>query len=243
MDHNDRASYNRRRFLKWAGGGLLLAALGMKACTPRPSATLPPGVRPSAEPTRRIWRWNIRWIRGTPEVDLPSWRLRIDGMVEEPLELTLEELRALPATTLRLRMKCVECWSAPAVWTGVAGRDLLALVRPLAGTRYVTLHALDGYTSTLLLEELTAGRVLFPYAMDGQDLPADNGFPLRLLAPSKYGYKCVKAVTRLEFVDGPVLGYWESRGYSDEGTIRRGVDQPLDLGETRQIDGGEITEY
>ncbi len=236
--------WGRRRFLKWLGGGLLLggmAALGLRGCG-RPAAEGPttPLVVP---PTQKTWTWKIRWIDGVPQVEKAAWRLRLEGMVTRPVEVDLATLRAMPALTLRLRIKCVECWSAPALWTGVPGQDLLALVEPLAGAEYVMFHALDDYTSTLSLEELRGERVLFVYEMDGQPLPLRHGFPLRLLIPSHYGYKNVKAIVRLEFSDTRVRGYWERRGHDNVGMIQPGLDHPLDLGETRQIGGGEITEY
>jgi len=237
---------NRRRFLRWLGGGILLggaAALGLQACGREatgvplsPAAILPTG-RPG-------WSWEVRWIAGTPRADPASWRLTLDGMVREQRALTLEEIRALPAVTLRMRMKCVECWSAPAEWTGVAGQDLLALVEPLPEAGHVTVHALDGYTSTLALEHLRQERVLFVYGMDGRELGREHGYPLRLIVPSRYGYKSVKAISRLEFGPGQDPGYWEQRGYDEDGTIQPGFDHPLDLGRgARQIQGGEITDY
>ncbi len=240
---------DRRRFLRWLGGGILLtgaAAVGLPGCGPTPTPTEYPLAPSTATPgpTEVSWRWEIRWIRAVPTVDLAAWRLFFDGLIETRRALSIEDIRALPATTLRLRLKCVECWSGPAEWTGVAGSELLSLVKPLPEAGYVTLHALDGYTSTLPLEELTTERVLFAYGMDGQDLPLRQGFPLRLVAPSKYGYKCVKAIERLEFVASHEEGYWEQRGYDNDGTIQPGFDHPLDLGrKARRIQGGEITEY
>ena len=246
MDKNP-LPIDRRRFLQWVGGGLLLggaAVLGLRGCgLPPAEVTLLPGTTQPPE-TGRNWSWEIRWIGGTPRADIAAWHLTLDGMVQAARELTMADLRTLPVTTLHLRMKCVECWSGPAEWTGVAGRDLLALVEPIPAAGYVTLHALDGYTSTLSLDELGADRVLFVYGMDGQDLPAQHGAPLRLIAPSKYGYKCVKAISRLEFGPQQTPGYWEVRGYDNDGTIQPGFDHPLDLGRTaRPIAGGEITDY
>jgi DMSO/TMAO reductase YedYZ molybdopterin-dependent catalytic subunit len=246
MDKN-LTPIDRRRFLQWLGGGLLLggaAVLGLRGCgLPPAGVPLVPGTTPPAG-TFRNWSWEIRWIGGTPQADLATWQLTINGLVKAVRVLTMEEIRALPATTLHLRMKCVECWSGPAEWTGVAGRDLLALVEALPEAAYVTLYALDGYTSTLSIADIVAERVLFVYGMDGQDLPVEQGFPLRLIAPSKYGYKCVKAISRLEFVANDTLGFWEARGYDNVGTIQPGFDHPLDLGRTaRPIEGGEITNY
>jgi sulfoxide reductase catalytic subunit YedY len=247
LDEQKSDLLDRRRFLKRLGGILLggaaiLAGCGVRASRAPQSPSPVTGASPG--PTERAWRWLIRWIRGTPQVDPQEWRLLIDGLVDTRRLFSLDDLRALPQTTLRLRMKCVECWSAPAEWGGVAGRDLLAQVRPLEGAGYVTLHALDGYTSTLSVEELTADRVIFVLDMDDQELPAEHGYPLRLIAPAKYGYKSVKAIERLEFVDSHIEGYWEQRGYSNEGTVQPGLDHPLDLGgSAREIGRGEITDY
>jgi sulfoxide reductase catalytic subunit YedY len=233
---------DRRSFLKWLGGALIAAAAA--GCTRSPTRSpLTPAV-PSLGPTRAGWSWEIRWIGRTPKADPAQWRLTIDGLVDRSRVLTLDEFRALPSTTFHARMKCVECWSAPADWTGVTGRDVLSLVQAQPDGQFVTLHCLDGYTTTLSVQNLSAERVLFVYAMDGQDLPVEHGYPLRLLVPSKYGYKSAKAVERLEFVPELVPGYWETRGYDNEGTIQKGVDHPLDLGKAaRPISGGEITEY
>jgi len=233
---------SRRRFLRATGLGLLAAATGCGPVAPAPSPSSPPGSQ-SPNPGQRTWKWEIRYIKGTPRVDLATWRLRVDGLVEQPAQWSLDELQALPVTEQSSRMKCVECWSGPALWRGVAGRDLLAQVRPLSKASHVRLYALDGYDTTLPLPVVMAPRSIFVYAMDGGPLPPDNGAPLRLIVPSLYGYKNCKGIERVEVTDRPVPGYWERAGYPDDGTIRAGTDHPLDLGVTRPIIGGEITDY
>ena len=140
-------------------------------------------------------------------------------------------------------MKCVECWSGTALWQGVSGADLLALARPSAGATHVRLVAVDDYDTTLPLATVTAARSLFVYAMNGAPLPPDNGFPLRLLVPSLYGYKNIKGIERVELTDRAILGFWETAGYPDDGVIRAGTDHPLDLEGRRSISGGEIVDY
>ncbi len=231
---NNAPYIGRRGFL-----GLLLGAAVtcLAACLPRQDGDT--GEAPA--PTRSGWQWEIRWIRGRPQIDPAAYRLRIEGLVERPQTLTLEQIRALPAVTERVRMKCVECWSAPAVYTGVRLEEICKLVGPTAQATHVRFYAADDYDDTLSLEELRAPRVMLAYGQDGRDLPLDNGWPLRLVAPAKYGYKYVKSVIRLEFVDRLVAGTWEQRGYSTDATVQPGLDRPLDLGGVRPIGGGELT--
>ncbi len=238
----DDSRVGRRRFVGMAALGV--AALASGCQIPPPTGTPTPGASAAqARPTVAGWRWSINYIEGTPSVNVTSWRLEVDGLVERPLELTLDNLRALPATEQRSRMKCVECWSAPATWLGVSGADLLALARPLASASHVTFDAVDGYDTTLPLSVIVAPRTLLVYGMDGVPLPAGNGFPLRLIVPSRYGYKNCKAIIHIGVTDKAVPGYWEHFGYSDDGTIAAGTDYALDLGETFPIRGGEITDH
>ena len=78
-------------------------------------------------------------------------------------------------------------------------------------------------------------RVLFAYDMNDRPLPPEYGGPLRLLMPSKYGYKSVKSIVRLEFRESGGTGYWEKYGYSKDATIEPGTDHALDLKDYRQI--------
>jgi DMSO/TMAO reductase YedYZ molybdopterin-dependent catalytic subunit len=244
------ASIGRRGFL-----GLLLGSAGalLAACLPdqrqvapagTPGATAAPS-SPSAGPSvtpapaTRNWKWEIRWIGSRPKVDPAAYQLRIDGLVERPQTLTLAQVKALPSATERVRMKCVECWSAPAVYTGVSLEEVFRLVGPTAPATHVRFYAADGYDDTLPLADLRAPRVMLAYGQDGQDLPSENGAPLRLVAPAKYGYKYVKSVVRLEFIDRMITGSWEQFGYSSEATVQPGLDRPLDLGGVRPISGGE----
>lgn len=232
----------RRTFLR---ATLAFVALLAGCSWPGRGKTVTPP--PGATGTPRVWQWEVRWIRSRPAApELEGdrgWRLRIDGLVAEPRELSMADLRALPRAEQRSRMKCVECWSAPAVWRGVSGATLLALAAPRPEAGYVTIHSADGYTSALPVEDLHHHRSLFAYDMDGEELPPDHGFPLRLIVPALYGYKGPKSIQRLEFAERWEKGYWENRGYDNEGVIQPGTDRPLDLDGVRQIGMGEITDY
>lgn len=189
----------------------------------------------------------IRYYKPFPAVDKASWRLETADLVAQARTFTLEELLALPRTRLNARMKCVECWSARAVWEGFRYEELARLVEPLPAARYLHITCADEYWEVISVEEARHPRALFVTHMNDSLLPDEYGAPLRLLLPWKYGYKSPKAITRIAFREEAGRGYWPSVGpYSAEGDIQQGMDRPLDIGggrEARPIAGGEITAY
>ncbi|NIO67575.1 MAG: molybdopterin-dependent oxidoreductase [Anaerolineae bacterium] len=112
---------------------------------------------------------------------------------------------------------------------------------PLPEAKWLHFYCADDYYESLSLEELLMERVLFVHRMNDQILPDVYGAPLRLMVPFKYGYKSPKAIVRLVFAEEELRGYWPMVGpYSTDGDIQPGSDYPLDLGERRQITGGEV---
>ncbi len=142
-------------------------------------------------------------------------------------------------------MKCVECWSAKAEWSGFHFSELMKLCPPQPEATGVVFHCGDAYTEHLPLEDLNHPRTLWVTEMDGAPLSDEHGFPLRVIIPSKYGYKNPKAILRIEYVSELQYGTWSKIGpYSPDGTLLPGTDHPLDLGKTpHRISGGEITGY
>jgi DMSO/TMAO reductase YedYZ molybdopterin-dependent catalytic subunit len=133
-------------------------------------------------------------VTGTPvEVDPESFRLRVEGAVEKPLSLSLQQIRALPAVREEITLNCPGFFTDRGVWTGVPVRDLLALagVRPGAGAvDFISLSG--GYRSSLSLEEIQQDGVLVAYEFEGQPFPVVHGFPLRLTAKDHQGSVWVK---------------------------------------------------
>jgi DMSO/TMAO reductase YedYZ molybdopterin-dependent catalytic subunit len=159
-----------------------------------------------------------------------DWRLVVDGLVERPLALSLDDLRKLPARTQITRHDCVEGWSSIGKWTGARLGPLLdqAGLKPQA--RYIVLHCadtldpttLDGtgqYYESIDLIDAYHPQTILAYAMNDQPLPIPHGAPLRLRVERQLGYKHAKYVTRLEAVaDFSHIGrgnggFWEDRGY------------------------------
>ena len=187
----------------------------------------------------------INYWKPHRRIEAQEWTLEVAGLCRQPRRFSLAELQALPAREQVSRLKCVECWSAKARWVGFRFAQLEALVRPLEQARGVLFHCADEYVEYLPLETLRHPRTLMVTHMNGSPLSDEHGFPLRVIAPMKYGYKNPKAILRLEFVAAEVWGTWSKIGpYSADGTILPGTDHPLEYNkQPRRIPGGEITHY
>jgi len=155
-----------------------------------------------------------------------DWRLTVGGLVARPLELSLAELRALPARTQITRHDCVEGWSAIGKWTGAALGTVLDMAQLGADARFVVLYCFDqlergdgGYYESIDLVDAFHPQTLLAYALNDHPLPVANGAPLRLRVERQLGYKQAKyltrieAVARLDGIRGGKGGYWEDRGY------------------------------
>ena len=158
-------------------------------------------------------------ISGTPKIDKASWELIVDGLVENQLELTYENITSIPKTSVTATLKCVEGPAGRAVWSGVKLKSILELASVQDGAEEVIFYAADGYSSSLILADATADDIILTYEMNGETLPADHGYPLRVVAPGKAGYKWVKWITHIELVDYDFKGYWESRGWDDDADL------------------------
>ncbi len=175
-------------------------------------------------------------------VDVQEWGLAVGGMVKTPMAYGYEDLFGFPMVSQVSRLKCVECWSAKAKWEGFRFQKLVDRVQPDPKAKYVTLQSADSYYESYALEELLRPRVLMVLRMNDQLLSKNHGFPLRLIAPFKYGYKNIKYITKIEFTDSRKRNYWADYGpYSVNGTIQPGIDHPLDFNKKPlPINGGEV---
>jgi hypothetical protein len=154
-----------------------------------------------------------------PDIDGDAWTLTITGLVENETVMTLADIRSMDSTEVTATLKCVEGPSGTAVWKGVPLGDVLDGIGVKEGAEEVVFRASDGYHSSLTMEEAYDGDVLLCYEMNGEPLPRGQGYPLKLVAPGKYGYKWVKWIHTIEVVDYDHKGYWESRGWDDHAEI------------------------
>ncbi|HJU29601.1 MAG TPA: molybdopterin-dependent oxidoreductase [Candidatus Binataceae bacterium] len=144
----------------------------------------------------------------------PNWTLKVGGLVAQPLVLTLDQLRQMPRTEMRVRHHCVEGWSAVASWQGVRLSEVAKLVRPDPRVRYVEFRSFDSdYWSSWDLGSAMHPQTLLAYGFDDALLYADHGAPLRVYSAVKLGYKNVKYLTEVNFLPVNTGGYWEDQGY------------------------------
>ena len=144
-----------------------------------------------------------------------DYRLRVDGLVQRPLSLTVSDLQSLPATRLTRDFQCVTGWEVTNVhWVGVRLVDLAqhAGVDPAATAFQLT--SFDGvYTESLTIEQARETGAIAAYSMLGAPVTREHGGPVRLYVPDMFGYKSIKWLSRIELVTHAEPGYWEQNGY------------------------------
>lgn len=134
-------------------------------------------------------------------VSLDQWRLKVTGKVKHPLELTYAELLALPAVEEKVLLICPGIFTIHARWKGVAVGEILKRAGLQEGVSQVTLHGPPGpyeKVEAFQMNEVASGRVFLAYGVNGQALPQKYGFPLRAVAPDRFGSDWVKFVYKLE---------------------------------------------
>jgi DMSO/TMAO reductase YedYZ molybdopterin-dependent catalytic subunit len=149
---------------------------------------------------------------------LNLWRLTIDGLVGNPTMLKWAELTDLPAARMRSDIHCVTAWSRyDNDWEGVASRTLLELVQPKPEARFVIFHSYDTYITNVPLDRFAAPDVLLAWAWNGAPIERVHGGPLRVVIPSLYFWKSAKWIKRIELSATDKPGFWETRGYHNDG--------------------------
>lgn len=153
-----------------------------------------------------------------PLVSTDQWRLTIGGAVARPLEWDWRAFMAAPQAEVTADIHCVTDWSSlDNVWQGVSGRTLLEIVRPRPEARFLVFHAHDGYTTNLPIERFRRDDALLAHAWQGAPLSREHGGPVRAVVPSLYFWKSAKWVRHIAVLENDVPGYWESRGYHNDG--------------------------
>ncbi len=163
-------------------------------------------------------KWPVLHEGPVPRFDRASWSLRIFGLVERETQLSYDQLLALPRATPTTDFHCVTTWSKFDMrWEGVRVKDVLGLAGVTPEARAVMVHAEHGYTSNVLLDDITRDDCLLAHRVDGADLAPEHGYPLRLVVPHLYAWKSVKWVRGLELMARDKPGFWEQRGYHMRG--------------------------
>ncbi|MCU1436661.1 MAG: oxidoreductase [Pseudarthrobacter sp.] len=184
------------------------------------------GMQPLVTPNRDFYRIDTALI--VPVIDPATWSLRVTGMVDREIDLNLADLLAKPLIERHVTIACVSNevggdLIGNARWLGWPVRELLALARPQAGADMVLSRSSDGWTAGTPLDVLTDERdAILAVGMNGEPLPLEHGFPVRMIVPGLYGYvSATKWLTELRvtrFADDE--GYWTPRGWSERGPIK-----------------------
>jgi DMSO/TMAO reductase YedYZ molybdopterin-dependent catalytic subunit len=176
-----------------------------------------PGTRPEFTPLERHYRIDIDTI--VSDLDPQQWRLNIDGLVEKPIALTLDDLQRFEPMHQFITLSCI---SNPVGgdligttrWTGVSLQQLLPTFRLQAGATHLKIRAADGFYEVVSLETIRSDeRVMLTYAWDGVPLLPEHGFPLRIYIPDLYGMKQPKWIESIEATDHWEPGFWVIRGW------------------------------
>lgn len=150
-----------------------------------------------------------------PDLHLKSWTFRVFGLVDHPVELGWEQFIRLGWTTITADFHCVTQWSSlNNTWEGIPFSSVVSLARPKPQARFVMAHCYGGYTTNLPLA-VAVEEGLFAHKHNGQELSRDHGWPLRLIIPSRYGWKSAKWVNGIELLAEDAPGFWEQRGYNN----------------------------
>jgi DMSO/TMAO reductase YedYZ molybdopterin-dependent catalytic subunit len=174
----------------------------------RDAGRLPPGQSATL-------KWPVLHEGTVPAFDPRTWDFQITGLVENPLRLKWDEFTRLPMKQVTADMHCVTRWSRFDVrWEGVPFTEVAKLVALKPQAKYVMVLAEQGYTSNVPLDDLMRPTTLFALKHNGEPLPAEHGYPVRLVVPHLYAWKSVKWVRSLEFLDHDQPGFWEQNGYN-----------------------------
>lgn len=178
-----------------------------------------PGTRSEYTPIERHYRIDIDTI--PPSLDESRWKLKIKGLVERPLELTLDQIRSREAIHQFITLSCISNIVGGDLigttrWTGVSLKSLLPDLRVKPGATHLKIRSADGFWEVVSLATIRSDeRLMLAYAWDGVPLLPEHGFPLRLYIPDLYGMKQPKWIESIEVTDRWEPGYWVVRGWDE----------------------------
>ena len=221
--------------------------------TTAPSTTVPdttvpelpdvPGLDPWITPNHDFYR--IDTALTVPVIDPATWSLGISGLVRREVSIGFDDLLDMEVHDATVTLACVSNevggqLVGNAVWTGVLLADVLALADPQSAAEQVMAWSVDGFSAGFPLDAALDGRTaLVAFGMNGEPLPLEHGFPVRLVVPGLYGYvSAVKWLFRLELTDWSDKGYWIPRGWAQEAPVK--ISSRIDVPFPRRVPAGIV---
>jgi sulfoxide reductase catalytic subunit YedY len=273
---DERHFLDRRRLMQGLAAGSILAAASPLVSAARaagdPSGQLYPAAGSSIYPAGRevtaekfAATYNNFYefgshkeiARAAQNLKIRPWQIRIDGLVEKPFSIAIDELLARVALEERVyRQRCVEAWSMVVPWTGFPLRALLDLARPLGSAKYLVMQTFKDagqapgqkqfwypwpYTECLTMAEAAHDLAFLVSGAYGKPAAKQFGAPLRLAVPWKYGFKSVKSINRFSFVERRPKTFWEEiqpREYGFWANVNPQVDHPRWSQASERVLGG-----
>ncbi|MBI1881076.1 MAG: molybdopterin-dependent oxidoreductase, partial [Chloroflexi bacterium] len=246
----------KQRQLDTALAGSMAHQVDETPKSPFPNANDPlmaaPGTRPEYTPVKDHYKV---FLRTEPTViEGATWILPITGLVDKPAMLTLDDLRNnYEPRSQYVTLNCISgkigtTLISTTQWTGVSLQELLADVKPKPNARYLYITCGDGFYETVDLDLIAADeRIMLCYAWDGNTLPVDHGFPLRIWIPDHYGMKQPKWITAIEVTDEDKPGYWVERSWDKVAQVKTtsvidtvAVDAIIENGDQKLVPVGGI---
>lgn len=238
IDEKDFKKMNRRKLLTW---GVLYAAgfAGLRVlANSETDLDLPWPLRKITQSTDAFWQANFRKDSRAPETPEQNGKMRINGLIgmdesidrnwslqvnspelDEKLNFTLAQIKALPKVTESFEFKCIEGWSQNVTVSGVRFSDFLKSLNQqddftiYAFALFSTING--GYYVSMDMKSLLHPQTLLCYEMNGEELTMAHGYPLRLITSVKYGVKNIKQLGSIDFGYSPPADYWAERGYGE----------------------------
>jgi len=219
----------------------------LKAATGFPAPSDPPSDKKLATTYNNYYEFGTS--KSAPAMNahrltVRPWSVEISGEVSKPRTIGIEELLAFPLEERIYRFRCVEAWSMVVPWIGFEFNKLAALVEPTSRAKFVRFTTAERpsempglgspvldwpYTEALRIDEAMHPLTLVTLGMYGETLPNQNGAPVRLVVPWKYGYKSAKSIVKIEFVEKQPVSSWTkaaSHEYGFYSNVNPNVDHP-----------------
>jgi DMSO/TMAO reductase YedYZ molybdopterin-dependent catalytic subunit len=188
----------------------------------------------------------VFWVEGHPgKLDREGWQIEVSGLCKNPKTFSWQELSTLPKDIADARLTSVTRFSVRGQWGGIALSRILELVKSDVVVQAVRFWSWKNiYDTSIPIEVALRKKTLLAYEFDGELLEEDYGGPVRIFCPYLWGYKSAKSVIKIELMDHYVSGFWEKRGYADDGLITGGKVRDMNReGRLRPIPDGEVVTF